>query len=178
MSKTYKQPGFLAAFFGFKRMVSPVFIRLFYYLGMIGILTGAGAAFMQKGPMAEHILHSGLSIGGAVGYYVAIVLAALALTLIWRFCCELLIVLFSIFNRLDEISSALNHAAEAADAAPSTIAAVPVSTPEPAAAEDNQGKAPPNEAAAEGADKPSADTSKNSTNGEKEDAASDDEKTD
>ncbi len=141
MSKTYKQPGFLAAFFGFKRMVSPVFIRLFYYLGLLAIIAGAVAALMGKGPVYDELMQTGLNIGGAVGYYIAVVLVSLIIILIWRFYCELLIVLFSIFNRLGDISAALQDHNVASPPPPAPVIApvpAPVEIHEEAQSEDKE----------------------------------------
>ncbi len=131
MSKNTKQPGFFAAFFGFRRMVSPAFITLFYYLGLIGILVGAGFALMGSGPVYDQFMQSGLGAAGTIGYYVGVVVFALISILVLRFYSELLIVLFAISNRLSDISAILD-APKAADPEPApTPVAAPAPAPEP-----------------------------------------------
>jgi Domain of unknown function (DUF4282) len=88
-------------------MVSPVFIMFFYYLGLVVIVLGALSALFTSGQVRYALMSSGMGAAGAIGYYIGVPLAALFFILIWRFYCELLIVLFSIFNRLGDISNLL-----------------------------------------------------------------------
>lgn len=107
MDYTETKPGFLAAFFGFKRMVSPFFIGIVYFVGLISIIVGIGAA-LYTGPQTV-FAQAGFDMSGMMLYaaYAGIVALGLAAILIWRFYCEMLIVLFSIFNRLSDIKSVL-----------------------------------------------------------------------
>jgi len=133
MHKNTKQPGFLAAFFGFRRMVSPAFITLFYYLGLIGILAGAAYALMGSGPVYDRLMQSGLGAAGTIGFYIGVVIFALISILVLRFFCELLIVLFTVSNRLSDISATLGEdepkAAQPAPVALEESAPEPVSEP-------------------------------------------------
>jgi len=128
MHNKQSQPNFFAAFFGFKRMVSPFFIGLIYFLGLIAIIIGTGLALWQ-GPQAVGAFQM-MDLQGSmiIAAYVGIVLLGLLTVLMWRFYCELLIVLFGIFNRLDDIKSLLKEpvmAAVSASRVQSTIAPVP-----------------------------------------------------
>jgi len=133
MSKNIKQPGFLTAFFGFKRMVSPAFITFFYYIGLIGILVGVGFALMGSGPLYDQLMQSGLGAAGTIGYYIGVVVFALISILVLRFYSELLIVLFTISNRLRDISATLGEtkAVEAVPAPAPGPTPAPVTEPEP-----------------------------------------------
>jgi len=91
------------AFFGFKRMVSPFFLSLVYFVGLIGIvLVTVGALY--KAPILVAMQQT-LPINDKMmfGVYGAIILTGILAILLWRFVIELQIVLFGIFNRLDEI---------------------------------------------------------------------------
>jgi len=127
------QPGFFTAFFGFKRMVSPFFLTLVYFLGLLGIITGTVLAVMHAPQMIQMQTGVQLEILPMVGAYIGIVLGGLLLILGWRFGCELLIVLFGIFNRLTQIKCLLQEPVNAAVTAArvqSTIAPVPVPLPD------------------------------------------------
>ncbi len=126
MSKNTKQPGFLAAFFGFRRMVSPAFITLFYYLGLIGILAGTAYALMGSGPVYDQLVQSGLGASGSVGLYAGAAIFALISILLLRFFCELLIALFTISNRLSDVLAILDTPKVAEPIAAPT----PMATPE------------------------------------------------
>lgn len=109
MENNETRPNFIAAFFGFKRMVSPFFISIVYFLGLIVILASIGGALF-KGPV-EVFGQAGVELEGMMVYaaYAGIVLIGFVGILIWRFWCEVLIVTFSIFNRLSDIKSALQN---------------------------------------------------------------------
>ena len=141
MQNESSRPGFFAAFFGFKRMVSPFFITILYFVGLITIVLAIGFA-LWRGPqsMPAMPMLSLPDIAQMILGYVAILLCGLLAILIWRFYCELLIVLFGIFNRLGDIKEALEKPALAAESAArvqSTIAPIPAPPvdPEPSAAE-------------------------------------------
>ncbi|MBL4617036.1 MAG: DUF4282 domain-containing protein [Robiginitomaculum sp.] len=107
MDNNETRPNFIAAFFGFKRMVSPFFISIVYFLGLIVILASTGGALL-KGPV-DIFAQAGLDLEGMMVWagYAGLVLIGFGGILIWRFYCEMFIVLFSIFNRLSDIKSAL-----------------------------------------------------------------------
>jgi len=109
MENNETRPNFLAAFFGFKRMVSPFFISIVYFLGLIVILASIGGT-LYSGP-EKAFAQAGFELEGMMVYagYAGIVLIGFAGILIWRFWCEMLIVTFSIFNRLSDIKSALQN---------------------------------------------------------------------
>ncbi len=103
------ETGFFAAFFGFKRMVSPFFITLLYFVGLIGIVISIGMALWQ-GPQVISVSMAMLGlpdIAQTIIGYGAIVLGGLLMILVWRFFCESMIVLFGIFNRMGDIKKAL-----------------------------------------------------------------------
>ncbi len=109
MSQHKSEPNFFAAFFGFKRMVSPFFITLLYFAGLIGIVISIGIALWQ-GPQVISVSMAMLNlpdIAQMIIGYGAIILGGLLMILIWRFFCESMIVLFGIFNRMDDIKSLL-----------------------------------------------------------------------
>ncbi|MCF6292500.1 MAG: DUF4282 domain-containing protein [Robiginitomaculum sp.] len=104
MKNERSQPGIFVAFFGFKRMVSPFFIGITYVLGLLSI-AGATITILLKGPhltLAKYgfDFESGLLVTAC---YICIVLTGLASLFIWRFVCEMMIVLFGIHKLLEEL---------------------------------------------------------------------------
>ncbi|MBL1430305.1 MAG: DUF4282 domain-containing protein [Robiginitomaculum sp.] len=104
MKNECSQPGIFAAFFGFKRMVSPFFIGIAYVLGLFSIIV-ATIAILLKGPhltLAKYgfDFESGLLVTAC---YICIVLGGLISLFIWRFICEMMIVLFGIHSLLEEV---------------------------------------------------------------------------
>jgi len=131
-NKSSTQPNFFAAFFGFKRMVSPFLIGLIYFLGLIAIIIGTGLALWQ-GPQAVGAFQM-MDLQGSmiIAAYVGIVLLGLLTVLMWRFYCELLIVLFGIFNRLDDIKNLLGSPSPSGPATQSSATNPPPVTDLPA----------------------------------------------
>lgn len=130
MDTSESQPNMLLAFLGFKRMVSPVFIGLFYFLGLFAILAVVASAMIQGPHMALAERGMDFESGALVAFtYGAILIGGLLMILVWRFCCELLIVLFGIFRLLGEIKALLREPLQAAVSAArvqATIAPIPL----------------------------------------------------
>ncbi|PHR56947.1 MAG: hypothetical protein COA47_12360 [Robiginitomaculum sp.] len=121
MNNINSRPGFFAAFFGFKRMVSPFFITLVYFLGLIGIIACVVKHIMQGPNLPGYLVgYMDQYVPGDMQTYVAyalVVLGGFLVILVWRFVCELLISLFGIFNRLSEIKVLLGEPVSAAASA-------------------------------------------------------------
>ncbi len=121
MDNINSRPGFFAAFFGFRRMVSPFFITLVYFLGLIGIIACVVKHIMQGPNLPGHLVgYMDRYVPGDMQTYVAyalVVLGGFLVILAWRFVCELLISLFGIFNRLSEIKALLGEPVSAAASA-------------------------------------------------------------
>lgn len=79
------------ALFDFKKMITPVIIKIIYYLGLLGVLL-AGLKIMGGGPL-------GMGVVSIITGLVTIIVGAL-LVRVW---CELLIVLFKINENLQAI---------------------------------------------------------------------------
>ncbi len=87
----------LSDFFGFEKLVTPVVIKVVYWIGIIGMLIfGVGSFF--AGLMYGSIGSGLLSLAGSV----------LGL-LMWRVLCELYIVIFGMFDRLGQIRDGLSR---------------------------------------------------------------------
>ncbi|MBL4617035.1 MAG: DUF4282 domain-containing protein [Robiginitomaculum sp.] len=114
MKDKSSQLGIFAAFFGFKRMISPFFIGLVYSFGLIAIIATT-ITIMSKGPhltLAKYGLdfESGLLV---IACYICILLGGLISLFIWRFICEMAIVLFGIHRLLEEIQQMVVEPIEA-----------------------------------------------------------------
>lgn len=114
MQNKRPQLGILAAFFGFRRMVSPFFIAVVYFLGLIAIIVITISAIL-KGPhstLAKYgfDFESGLLVTAC---YICIVIACVIALFLWRFICELMTVLFGIHRLLGEVSQMIVEPIEA-----------------------------------------------------------------
>ena len=72
-------------FMKFDKFVTPVIIQIIWWLGNLGLIVGLGAG------MSDKYTHKGM-----------LLLAVIAGFVIWRVYCELLILLFKIYDRLGE----------------------------------------------------------------------------
>jgi hypothetical protein len=79
--------------FGFDKMVTPIIIRVLYFLGLIGIVVGAGISLFQ----GRFLFAIGLLVFGALGV---------------RVYCELLMLLFRIHDNLAEINQRQKNTAQ------------------------------------------------------------------
>ncbi|MEA5445007.1 DUF4282 domain-containing protein [Gammaproteobacteria bacterium AB-CW1] len=68
----------------FRKMITPAFIQIIFWIGVIGIVLGGLFATSQS------------VLGGLVAIVVGL--------LVWRIYCELMLILFKIHERLTEIS--------------------------------------------------------------------------
>lgn len=85
--------------FKFDRMISVVLIKFAYWIGLIlGTLTAIGNFFMAF----DHY-------GGGIGYAFTVLISWIGGILVWRMVCEGVIVLFSIYERLGDIRTALTQ---------------------------------------------------------------------
>ena len=91
--------GLLQRFWGFDKLIGSSLIKIIYYVGLAGI--GLSALFAVGG---------GLMSGNITGMLGGLVVGALILVvgaIIWRFYCEVAILLFQIHGRLGEIRDRL-----------------------------------------------------------------------
>ncbi|MCP1728185.1 hypothetical protein J2T60_002185 [Natronospira proteinivora] len=69
----------------FKKMITPAFIQIIFWIGVAGIVIAGLLAMDQS------------VFGGLLGIVVGL--------LVWRIYCELMLILFKIYERLGEISN-------------------------------------------------------------------------
>lgn len=90
-------PEFIKRFLNFDDLIATTLIKILYWVGLgliaLGILLQLFGAIVMLGraPLA------------ALGLLVAIPIGAAIAVLIWRFICEMYIVIFGIYERLGEI---------------------------------------------------------------------------
>ncbi|MCW3835894.1 DUF4282 domain-containing protein [Sphingomonas canadensis] len=93
--------GFFGKLLSFDEMIGGMLIRILYYIGLVGIaiysLVLLAAAFSAAQYSVGYFL---LGIGAAV---ICLVVG----TLFWRFYCELMILMFRIYDRMGEIRDRL-----------------------------------------------------------------------
>lgn len=95
----------MSGYFSFERMITPVFVKVIYFLGFIA-LTVVGVALAIWAGMQLNDATISRSLGWR---YVAIGVAAVVLgNIVWRVFCELWVVLFGIHSELGSIRYALN----------------------------------------------------------------------
>jgi len=85
-----------ADFLSFDKFLAPILIKIVYWIGLVFIVLGFIASF---GTMAM------FGMGGAMGIIMALIGAILG-ALIWRLICEVWLVIFSINDRLGNLSGA------------------------------------------------------------------------
>jgi hypothetical protein len=85
----------LADFLNFEKFLAPVLIKIIYWVGLVLLFLSFLASFGAYGAMG---------LGGGLGFLVSIVGLVLA-ALAWRVLCEIWIVIFSINDRLGNLSS-------------------------------------------------------------------------
>jgi hypothetical protein len=82
-------------FFGFEKLVTPVVIKIVYWIGIVaGVVFGIGGFFVS------------IFQGSLTGGLMALVAMVLGL-LLWRVMCELYIVIFGMFDRMGQIRDEL-----------------------------------------------------------------------
>ena len=96
-SPTPPAPGIARRFLSFETMIAPSLIRFIYFAGLVCI--AVSAVIMLFGGLAALRYSVASGIGTIIMAGVVTVLG----TVIWRFYCELMILLFRIYDRLTEI---------------------------------------------------------------------------
>ncbi|MBL1430307.1 MAG: hypothetical protein COA60_002115 [Robiginitomaculum sp.] len=134
MARQNKQPRVLAAFFSFKRMVSPFLLGIIYFLGFAAIIVATGYKLYQ-GP-EPHIFLMMLPIDLApimitIIAYAGTVLSGLFLIVLWRFLIELTIVMFAIYNELGLVLEVLNAPSTPEPSSTAIPMPAPITTPPP-----------------------------------------------
>lgn len=92
-------------YFSFERMITPVFVKVVYFLGFIAITAGGVALAVWSGMQLNDA-----TIARSIGwrYFAAGVAAVVLGNIIWRIFCELWVVLFGIHSELISVRYALN----------------------------------------------------------------------
>jgi len=75
-------------YLSFRKMITPAFIQIIFWIGVAGIVLAGLFAMDQS------------ILGGLLGIVVGL--------LVWRIYCELMLILFKIYERLGEISNNTN----------------------------------------------------------------------
>lgn len=135
MGQKNTAPGFIAAFFSFKRMISPAFIALAYFIGLLAIVAGTGWDLFT-GPdtiilllaLSQFNIHLTSDVALTVSYTVTF-FGGLFWILVWRFTCELLIVLFAIDRKVSEINIVLRGKAPTGRPVTDPAVAIPMPAP-------------------------------------------------
>ncbi|MES2095447.1 MAG: DUF4282 domain-containing protein [Pseudomonadota bacterium] len=85
----------------FDTMIGPVLIKIMYFIGLIGIAI-AGLFMLFAGVMA-------LGYQPAYGLLMILLspIAVIIYALVWRFACEMWILMFKVYDRLGEIKDKL-----------------------------------------------------------------------
>jgi hypothetical protein len=103
----------LGDFFGFRALVTPALIKALYAVGAVMVTLGSIPVGMAAASSAGD---DGAGFLAGLAYFVIA-------NLVWRVCCELLIIIFSIHDRLVELTDAIpsgNRASGSAEAEAST----------------------------------------------------------
>ena len=94
-------PDILKRFLSFDRLLGVGLVQIIFYVGLIGICGGILIGMMFA------IVTLTSDIGGGVVQLVAIPAVGAVLLVLWRFICELFIVVFEMNERLGELRDAV-----------------------------------------------------------------------
>lgn len=100
-SDTPPQQSIVSRFLNFDSMIGPSLIKLIYFIGLIGIALYALILVVTALGMASY--SPIYAVGGLIGAAFLVVFG----TMTWRLSCELWIVLFKIYERLNDIRDRL-----------------------------------------------------------------------
>lgn len=101
MPDKYTTSNFVSRFIGFDRMLGSFLIKVLYHLGLIVIL-----ALTVLGVVAALTGYGDAEFNPALGALASVIGGVLAV-IVWRYICEISILLFQIYNRLGEIRDRL-----------------------------------------------------------------------
>lgn len=101
--------GWVGRFISFEKLIAGPLIKVLYWIGIVGIIIysivflfgmiGSGVGMMDyRGSQGMMMILGGL-IGAPIMFVVMI--------LYWRFLCEIMIIIFRIYDRLGEVRDAL-----------------------------------------------------------------------
>ncbi|MDR0469813.1 MAG: DUF4282 domain-containing protein [Peptococcaceae bacterium] len=88
-------------FFSFRKMVTPMLIKVIYILGEIGIIIGCISGIVAVRSYSRMLGGRGVNFGAVLGGLLVIAISSL----FWRVVCESLIVLFSLHSELAKFHS-------------------------------------------------------------------------
>jgi hypothetical protein len=91
----------IGRFWGFDKLIGSALIKILYYVGLAGIALWVLLALARAIDVARY------SSDGAVWAVLTALIGGLVSIVMWRFICELWLIIFQIYNRLGEIRDRL-----------------------------------------------------------------------
>ena len=100
--------GFIQRFLAFDKLMATSLIKFVYWIGLVVICLGTLIGFL--GGFAAF----GQSFSAGIGALILAPIIGLIVLIMWRFYCELILVMFGIYDRLGEMRDILKGGAPAA----------------------------------------------------------------